>query len=153
MIKTIQLTAIGNALVDIQYFINDDMLTKLNIPKGEMRLVEAAQQQEIINLLSNEQHNKCSGGSATNTIDAFVKFGGKGAYLSCVGDDDNGTFYYNELKNSGILYKNNIISNTPTGTCLVLITPDGERSMLTCLSASKHFDTQHLDEELIAKAE
>ena len=151
--KTIQLTAIGNGLVDLQFRVSEEMLSTLSVVKGEMRLVEHQTQLTIINSLKNIVPNRCSGGSATNTIDAFAKFGGNAAYLTSVGDDANGKYYYNELKIDNIKFKNNIISNTPTGSCLVLITPDGERSMLTCLAASKEFSLEHLDEELIANAE
>jgi len=151
--KTIQLVAMGNALVDMQFRVSDELLKKLPVVKGEMRLVDEQEQISIINHLVNIIPNRCSGGSATNTIDAFAKFGGKAAYLTCVGDDANGKYYYNELKNDNILFKNNFIADVPTGTCLVLITPDGERSMLTCLGASKHFSIDHLDEELIASSE
>ena len=149
----IQLCALGNALVDMQFFVSDSMLEKLYIHKGEMRLVEMQEQLSIIKRLENIVPHRCSGGSATNTIDAFAKFGGKAAYLTSVGDDGNGIYYYNELGAINVVFKRNIIVGQPTGTCLILITPDGERSMLTCLAASKSFSLEHLDAELIKSSE
>jgi len=152
--KTIQLCAIGNGLVDMQYQVPDELFNSLNVPKGEMRLVENDEQNKIIELLNTTvKPNKCSGGSATNTVDAFAQFSGTAAYLTAVGDDENGKFYFQELAQCNIKYKNNVIKNTPTGTCLVLITPDAERTMLTCLAASKEFTLEHLDENLIAQSE
>ena len=152
--KTIQLCGIGNGLVDMQFRVSDAIITKLpNIAKSEMRLIEELEQISTISLLKNIVPNRCSGGSATNTLYAFAQFGGKGAYLTSVGDDGNGKYYYNELDSVGIKYKNNIIKDKATGTCLVLITPDGERTMLTCLAASQYFGLEHLDEELIATSE
>ena len=151
--KSIQLCAIGNGLVDMQYQVSDELFNLLNAPKGEMRLVENDEQNKKIELLNTIKPNKCSGGSATNTVDAFAQFGGTAAYLTTVGDDENGKFYFQELARCKIKYKNNVIKNTPTGTCLILITPDAERTMLTCLAASKEFALEHLDEELIAQSE
>ena len=152
--KSIQLCAIGNGLVDMQFQISDAIFNSLNVPKGEMRLVENDEQNKIIQRLNaTVKSNKCSGGSATNTVDAFAQFGGTAAYLTTVGDDENGKFYFQELEKHNIKYKNNVIKNSPTGTCLVLITPDAERTMLTCLAASKEFSLEHLDENLIANSE
>jgi len=151
--KTIQLCGIGNGLVDMQFRISDALIEKLNITKGEMRLVEELEQVSTISLLKNVVPHRCSGGSATNTLYAFAELGGVSAYLTSVGDDGNGKYYYDELNSVGIKYKNNVIPNKQTGTCLVLITPDGERTMLTCLAASQYFNTEHLDEELIASSE
>ena len=152
--KSIQLCAIGNGLVDMQYQVSDELFNSLNAPKGEMRLVENDEQNKIIELLNaTVKPNKCSGGSATNTVDAFAQFGGSAAYLTAVGDDENGKFYFQELEQCKIKYKKNVIKNAPTGTCLVLITPDAERTMLTCLGASKQFALEHLDENLIAQSE
>jgi sugar/nucleoside kinase (ribokinase family) len=152
--KTIQLCGIGNGLVDMQFRVTDALLEQLpNIEKSEMRLLDELEQISTISLLKNIVPNRCSGGSATNTLYAFAQFGGKGAYLTSVGDDGNGKYYYDELNNVGIKYKTNTIADKKTGTCLVLITPDGERTMLTCLAASQDFDVNHIDEELIATSE
>jgi sugar/nucleoside kinase (ribokinase family) len=168
--KNMQLCGIGNGIVDIQYKISDEFFNSLNLAKSEMRLIEQNELVQLLNKIikstensSNNKfsYNKCSGGSATNTIDAFAQFGiskfadfdGKAAYLTAVGNDENGNFYYSELENSKIKYKKNFIENSQTGICLVLITPDGERTMLTYLGASKNFAIENLDENLISQAE
>lgn len=151
--KNIQVCGIGNGVVDVQYQISDEFLNELDVPKGEMRLVNAEYHKELQEKLKNIKPNRCGGGSAGNTIDAFAKFGGKAAMLSAVADDENGKFYYSELDRLNIKYKNNLISEEPTGVCFVLITPDGERTMLTSLAASKYFSKKNLSEELIANAQ
>ena len=80
--------------------------------------------------------------------------GGKRCSISsCWRFDDNGKFYYKELEKYNIKYKKNIIDSDLTGVSFVLITPDGERTMLTALSASSRFSEEHLSEELISASE
>ncbi len=153
MQKNIKLCGIGNGIVDMQYKISEEELCSIAIPKGEMRLIDEEKQKQLFKKLSHIKPHISSGGSATNTIDAFAKYGGKAAFLTCVGDDDNGRFYYHQLKELGIDYKDNTIANTPTGACFVLITPDTERTMLTSLAASSHFAEQNISGELIAASE
>jgi sugar/nucleoside kinase (ribokinase family) len=151
--KDLQLCAIGNGLLDIQAGISDEEISQLGIAKGEMRLVDSSFQQEIINKLGNRKLHKSSGGSAANSIIAFSQFGGKAAYNTLLGNDEYGNFYHNEFKELGIEINNHKLQNIPTGTCLVLITPDSERSMLTCLSASSHLSKEHINEDLIKRSE
>ncbi len=150
--KNIDLCGIGNSLVDIQYEVSENELKELQIAKGEMRLVEADVQQDIIRKLKSKTPHKSSGGSAANTIIAFSQFGGKAAYMSKLGDDDFGNFYFNEFEDFGIILYSDRIKNDPTGTCLILITPDSERSMLTCLGASAKFGKVDLSNDLIEKS-
>ena len=80
--KNIQVCGIGNGVVDVQYQISDEFLNELDVPKGEMRLVNAEYHKELQEKLKNIKPNRCGGGSAGNTIDAFAKFGGKAAMLT-----------------------------------------------------------------------
>ncbi|TAL69725.1 MAG: adenosine kinase [Bacteroidetes bacterium] len=150
--KDIDLCGIGNGLLDIQYIVSDDLISKLNINKGEMRLVDSILQKEIIGNMAIPEENRASGGSAANTIIAFSQFGGNAAYNSKLGDDDYGKFYVKEFEDLGIVlhYSNSKIE--PTGTCLILISPDSERTMLTNLGASASFGADDLSEELIKRA-
>ncbi|MBQ6269330.1 MAG: adenosine kinase [Bacteroidetes bacterium] len=153
MNKNIQLCGIGNGIVDIQYQITEEELQSMHLPKSEMRLISS---QDAIDLHKKLQHikaNRCGGGSASNTIDAFAKFGGTAAMLTVVADDQDGQFFYNELEKNNIKYKNNILHGGITSTCNVLITPDGERTMLTALTASEHFSKEHISEDLIKESE
>ncbi|MGA2298585.1 MAG: adenosine kinase [FCB group bacterium] len=150
--KDIDLCGLGNALVDLQIEISDDVIASLETNKGEMRLVDSISQKKIIESLSHLKTHKSSGGSAANTIIAFSQFGGKAAYLTSLGDDEFGLFYSNEFLELGINLEASKHKTEPTGTCLVLITPDAERTMLTSLGASALFDVNNILEESIARS-
>ncbi|PKL86311.1 MAG: adenosine kinase [Ignavibacteriae bacterium HGW-Ignavibacteriae-1] len=151
--KDIQLLGLGNGLVDFQYELSDAEFAKLGLSRGEMRLVEDDVQSEILKSLAGKAMNRCSGGSAANTIIAFSQLGGKAAYKTVVGDDEFGRFYAEEFKKLGIILSAQTIAKTATGTCVVLITPDSERTMHTCLAATALFTEKNIDEELIKRAE
>ncbi|MFC2130592.1 adenosine kinase [Bacteroidota bacterium] len=156
--KTIELCGIGNGLVDIQVEINDAVISEFKLNKGGMQLAEIDRQKALIEKLegkrleSKEQH-KSSGGSAANTIIAFAQFGGKAAYNTVLGKDKLGKFYADEFTSLGIELIPNLDEASPTGTCLVLITPDTERTMVTALGASANFNKEQVLEELIAKSQ
>lgn len=150
--KDIDLCGLGNSLVDIQINVGDDIIKQLGLTKGEMLLVDELRQKEIISLLDDKNKNLCSGGSAANTIIAFAKFGGKAAYLSLLGDDEFGRFYANEFMQFEIELKASFLKTDKTGTCLVLITPDGERTMCTSLGATGKFSVNNLDENIIKRS-
>ncbi|MFA6572247.1 MAG: adenosine kinase [Bacteroidota bacterium] len=152
MQREIDVCGIGNALVDLQYQIEEKDIKTLGVHKGEMRLVDAHEQQEIISRLDAGKFNKCSGGSAANTIIAFSQFGGKAAYLTSLGNDELGKFYSQEFLDLRIELQTRFLDENPTGTCLVLITPDAERTMLTSLGASAKINTSNISEELIKKS-
>ena len=118
-----------------------------------MKLTDIDSQQRILSKLDASKINLCSGGSAANTIIAFAKFGGKAAYLSLLGNDSNGRFYAGEFNQLGIRLQADFLDNDPTGTCLVMITPDSERTMCTSLGATGKFSTANLDEEIIGASE
>lgn len=153
MKKNLQLTAIGNALIDLEYQIDYEVLDDLKLPKGEMRHTTHSHQKEIINKLNYKTFNQSSGGSAANTIISFRKFGGKSAYMTSLGNDDYGKIFKNEFLEHDIHLEAKIINSMPTGVCLVLITPDAERTMLTALGASSQFSIENLNEEIIKNSE
>ncbi|MBM2813362.1 MAG: PfkB protein [Ignavibacteria bacterium] len=153
MEKNIQLCGQGNGLVDVQYKISEEELKRLNIPKGRMCLVDSKEQVSVLKSLSNKEFNKCSGGSAANTIIAFSQFGGSAVYSCLLGDDEFGKFYAREFDELGIILNTKYIDPDLTGTCLVLITPDGERTMLTSLGATAKFAPENVNEELIQRSE
>lgn len=149
--KDIDLCGLGNGLVDLLYEVDFDDLEQLGLRKGEMRLVDSDLQQRLLQKLSGREYKICSGGSAANTIIAFSQFGGKSAYHTVVGDDDFGRFYVGEFKELGILLNAPMVDE-PTGTCIVLVTPDSERTMNTSLGATAHFGVEHLTPEYIRRA-
>ncbi len=126
---------VGNALVDIQVQVDAQFLSDHKIDKGVMTLVSAEQQSELLAQLDHLPRQTSSGGSACNTVVGVANYGGSAYYAGKVGDDQFGTFYQNELKELGIRSDLDPATGS-TGTVLVLITPDADRTMLTCLAES-----------------
>ena len=143
---------VGNALVDIQAKVADSVLTDLEIDKGVMTLVDDERQSNVIKALDGAPVHRCAGGSAANTIVALVEFGGSAAFVGKVGDDDTGKFFLKDIRDLGIAIDVNP-SESPTGTCAVLITEDAQRTMLTNLGASATLGVDDINEEHIKDSE
>ncbi len=147
---------IGAALVDTEIEVTDHDLQQLQVEKGLMTLVDEARQTELINHLQDHltASKRASGGSAANTIIAVSAFGGNAFYSCKVANDDNGQFYLNDLTNAGVDYQHNGEQvEGLTGKCLVLITPDAERSMNTFLGVSETVSVENLNTEAISQSE
>lgn len=147
---------IGAALVDTEIEVTDNDLQQLHVEKGLMTLVDEARQNQLVGHL--DQHltasRRASGGSAANTIIAVSCFGGKTFYSCKVANDDNGQFYLNDLAEAGVSYhQNGETVEGITGKCLVLITPDAERSMNTFLGVSETVSTANLNTEAISQSD
>ncbi|PCI43806.1 MAG: adenosine kinase [Proteobacteria bacterium] len=142
---------VGNAIMDLQVQCDDAFLEKNSIEKGVMTLTEPDRQQMVLDALSNHHINYCSGGSAANTIVGIADMGGTAAYASKTGDDGFGHQYLNELKELGI-DSHVQAGDGDTGTCVVLITPDAQRTMLTHLGVSVTLSESDICSDAIAKA-
>ncbi len=143
---------IGNAIMDLQLRVQDTLLGTLEVDKGIMTLVDSPRQNTILAGLDGQPVNRCSGGSACNTVVGIADFGGQTAYACKVGDDETGQQYLDELDQLGIDCH---VAPNPgeTGTCVVLITPDAQRTMLTHLGASTSLSVADVHEDEIAKAQ
>ncbi len=153
---TYHIYGIGAALVDTEIDVSDADLAQLGIDKGVMTLVDAARQQELIQYLSTHitHAKRASGGSAANSIIAASYFGAKAFYSCKVAADDNGDFYLRDMVNAGVACNKNDRGNDgETGKCLVLITPDAERTMLTHLGISETLCRNMLDHDAIARSQ
>ncbi len=139
-----KILGIGNALVDIITFLNDDHLLKeLSLPKGSMQLVDALVSKKIGSLTSGLKRHLASGGSAANTIHGLAKLGVKTGFVGAIGTDEMGDFFQQDMKNCGIsTYMHT--SQLPTGLAISLVSSDGERTFATYLGAA----TAILSEEL-----
>lgn len=146
---------IGNALVDTEFEVEDSFLIEHKVEKGLMTLVDDSRQDYLIGLINKDRIKKQSGGSAANTVIAVNQFGGKSFYSCKVADDDYGHFYMNDLKESGISTNLNgeELPEGTTGKCLVMITPDADRTMNTFLGISTTLDLNVLDERSLAASE
>lgn len=154
--KKYKVYGIGNALLDTEIQIHDEELGKLGVDKGLMTLIDNARRQELLNGLQGHliKASHASGGSAGNSMIATALFGGP-TFLSCnVADDADGDLYLSDLEAAGVDHplRGDRCSGA-TGKCLVLITPDAERSMSTCLGVSEALSIEQLDPRALENAE
>ncbi|MCS7045724.1 MAG: adenosine kinase [Gemmataceae bacterium] len=151
--REFQLCGLGNAIVDIFVEVSDAEFATLGFERGSMRLVELAEQKLLLQRFHDRDPRLVSGGSVANSVIAFSQLGGDAAFIGCVGDDRYGLFYASEFEELDIDIGNPVIVGAETGTCVVLITPDAERTMRTCLAVSSHLDAPHVDEQRIKNAD
>lgn len=143
---------VGNALVDIQARVSDDLVERLGFNRGAMTLVDGDVQNRVLGELDGAAVNRCAGGSAANTVIGAADFGGTGAYACKVGADALGNFFLSDMQKQGVSVK------TPTGagdtgTCVVLITEDAQRTMLTNLGVSATLGPNDVDEDEVRAAD
>ncbi len=156
MSKRYHVYGVGAALVDTEIEVTDADLAAMAVEKGVMTLVDEARQAQLLEHLSGHLvHSKrASGGSAANTIIAIAQFGGSTFYSCKVANDDHGQFYLHDLKAAGVdCHLDKEREHGVTGKCLVMITPDAERTMNTYLGISATLSTDDLSHEAIAAAE
>ena len=131
-----KILGMGNALTDILLQIdNDEVLFSLNLLKGGMQLINTERSQEINDAVSNYSKIMATGGSASNTINGITRLGMNGGFVGKIGKDDIGLFFTNDSVNNGV-QPHLLLSETPSGRCTVLVTPDSERTLCTYLGAA-----------------
>lgn len=142
--------AVGNALVDMEFSVTPEFLAENNVDKGLMTLIEEERQVELIeklNKLGSDEVKKQCGGSAANTVIAVSQFGGKSFYSCKVANDETGKFYLSDLGSNGVDTK--LTEQTAevgtTGTCLVMVTPDADRTMNTYLGITGSYSESEID--------
>ena len=147
-----QILGIGNAIVDVLCRVNDEFLIKNSLTKSTMKLIDEVEFQNLLTKLSIEE--TISGGSVANSIVGLSQLGNDVAFIGKVKDDDLGQKYEEGLKKENVNYlyskKNEPIS---TGSCLILITPDSERTMCTFLGTAGKISDHDINADYIKKAE
>lgn len=143
---------IGNGIVDKQVKITDSELEDLRLSKGFMELAEQAEQESILAYLGNRTHELHAGGSAANTMVGMAQMGGTVAYTCSLATDELGRHYAEDFAGLGIHLTGRPKLQAQTGLCLVLVTPDGERTMKTYLGASAQLSPDDIDEAVIAQS-
>lgn len=153
--KSYHIYGLGAALVDTEIEVSDEFLSSANIEKGLMTLVDESRQEELLQLMQDHMvgSKRSSGGSACNTIIAASYFGANTFYSCKVANDDNGQFFHHDTQAAGVTTKAEALPEGTTGKCLVMITPDAERTMNTFLGISETLDVADLNEEAIAESE
>lgn len=150
--KSIDVYAVGNALVDYEFEVSVAELERLGISKGVMTLIEESRHDELVGELQGEKHKRACGGSAANSLIAISQLGGK-AFLSCkVAQDEAGDFYTADLRQNNIQTNlaNDGRDEGKTGKCLVMITPDADRTMNTFLGITADVGPAELEEKALA---
>ena len=150
-IKSSIIFGVGNPLIDILINATDNDLDSLNMTKGTMELVTENRQQEILNYFANIQPIYSPGGSAPNTIIASSGLGISSYITGKIGKDEFGDKYLNRLNQYGV--RSGIVQgNGCTGSSIILVTPDGERTMNTHLGLCQEFCSNDLDVEILSKS-
>lgn len=147
--------AVGNALVDILSQVSEDFITQQKtehgMEKGAMTLVEETRAVDLYAQMP--QGIETSGGSAANTMAGFASFGGKGAFIGKVADDVLGKTYKADIQSLGVTFETTpLILGASTGRCMILVTPDADRTMNTFLGASVELSPIDVDQDIIASA-
>ena len=146
------LIGIGNALVDIEVRVDDSFIENLGLTKGGMTLYSAEDQDKVLQSLAGEPQKICSGGSAANTVHGLSVLGGNAYYLGRVASDKFGHHYTDDMQECGVGFPGPGAESNGTGTCVVLITPDTERTMLTNLGVSSALHPDNIDETILRGA-
>lgn len=153
--KKYNVYGIGNALVDIEFEVEEAFFKANEIEKGVMTLVDEERQTKLMNAIGGKRIKKQGGGSAANTMIGISQFGGTGYYSCKVANDEYGHFYMKDLAKAGLetnLNQANLEEGT-TGKCLVMVTPDADRTMNTFLGITASLDSSVIDEEAIKQSD
>jgi sugar/nucleoside kinase (ribokinase family) len=149
---TIDVVGIGNAIVDVLAQADDAFIAAEKVAKGTMTLIDEQRAQALYKRMG--PGIEASGGSAANTIAGVASLGGKSAYIGKVADDVLGKVFAHDLRAAGVQYNTQPLKGGPaTARCLILVTPDAQRTMNTFLGASVEFQPGDVDRDLIAAAQ
>jgi sugar/nucleoside kinase (ribokinase family) len=146
----LDVVGIGNALVDVLSHADEDEVTRQGLVKGTMHLVDEARARTLYEAMGPGV--EMSGGSAANTVVGVASFGGRAHYVGKVRDDQLGEVFGHDLRATGVGYDTpRATSGPPTGRCLILVTPDAQRTMSTFLGASVRLGPADVDRRLVAR--
>jgi len=149
--QKIDVLGIGNAIVDVLVEKPDAFLESHGLPKGGMTLIDADRAIEIYQEL--EDPRQCSGGSAANTLVGVASLGGAATYVGKVRNDSLGALFRSDIREAGVIFETAAAeSGPPTARCVIVVTPDAQRTMQTFLGISAELSVTDLDPEAIAAA-
>ncbi|MCW1382222.1 adenosine kinase [Novosphingobium sp. KCTC 2891] len=150
-VPTLDVIAIGNAIVDVMAPAEDADIERLGLAKGGMTLVDADRARALYDAMGPAR--EISGGSAANTLAGLAALGAKCAFIGQVADDQFGQVFAHDIRSGGIDFATPARGEEPpTAQCLIFVTPDGQRTMNTFLGASQFLPAAALDETVIASA-
>ncbi|HJV76850.1 MAG TPA: adenosine kinase [Paludibacter sp.] len=143
-----KILGMGNALTDILLQIDsDEVLSSLNLLKGGMQLINTERSEEISASVTNYAKKMATGGSASNTINGITRLGMNAGFVGKIGKDDIGLFFTNDSISNGV-QPHLLLSETPSGHCTVLVSPDSERTLCTYLGAACELEASDLKPEM-----
>ncbi|PHX68581.1 MAG: adenosine kinase [Cyanobium sp. Baikal-G2] len=151
MDKSYDVVGIGNAIVDVLVQADDDLIANFELTKGTMALVDEAQAERLY--ASVGPGLETSGGSAANTLAGVAQLGGRAGFIGRVRNDQLGGIFSHDIRSVGARFDTPAATEGPsTARCLILVTPDAQRTMCTYLGASVGLDPADLDLEMVAQA-
>ena len=147
-----KILGIGNAIVDVLCKVSDEFLLKHSLTKSTMKLIDEKEFKELISSL--EIAETISGGSVANSIVGLSQLGNEVGFIGKINDDDMGHKYENGLKKEKVsFFYNKKKEPIPTGSCLILITPDSERTMCTFLGTAGKINDNDVDEQIVKNSD
>ena len=147
-----KILGIGNAIVDVICKVNDQFITQNNLTKSTMKLVDEAEFKKLLSTLKIEE--TVSGGSVANSIVGLSQLGDKVGFIGKISDDDLGNKYEEGLKKENVqFFYSKKKESIPTGTCLILITPDSERTIITFLGIAGKINENDIDANAVKNSE
>ena len=151
--KVKRVYGIGNPLIDIIVSVEEQDILDLGIHKGTMALINKNRMTELLSLSKIKETSYSCGGSCPNTIIALAALGVNTTLAGKIGKDENGEIYTSKLRELNIEDELEVTDKEATGSTVILITPDSERSMNTFLGANRLYEASDVHEESVAKAD
>ena len=149
--REIDVLGIGNALVDVLSHETEEFVEKMGLNRGAMTLIDEERAHELYGAMGPGV--EISGGSAANTIVGVASFGGTAAYVGKVRDDQLGEVFTHDIRSTGVIFESPPASDgVTTGRCLIVVTPDAQRTMNTYLGVSAYLGPDDVDPDLVASA-
>ena len=148
----LDVVGIGNALVDVLAHEDDGFLVRHRLVKGAMALIDAESAEQLYAVMAPA--TEISGGSAANTMVGIASFGGRAAFVGRVRDDQLGAVFAHDIRAAGVTFDTTpAVDGVPSGRCLIVVTPDAERTLNTFLGAAAEIGPADIDPELIGAAQ
>ncbi|HIE49743.1 MAG TPA: adenosine kinase [Gammaproteobacteria bacterium] len=145
----IKIYGLGNALIDIEFNISEQDLTGVGIPKGGMKHISSKEKELLLEKFQDYEISRTPGGSIANSLSAAAIHGATASFSGSIGKDKEGIEFLKSLKGLDNFTK---YSKRSTGVCIILITPDGERTMASCLDANLDLTPECLDDNKLKQS-
>jgi sugar/nucleoside kinase (ribokinase family) len=151
-VSSLDVVGLGNAIVDVIAHADDAFLEQRGLNKGAMTLIDAEQAEALYDAMGPGVES--SGGSAANTMAGIASLGGRPAFFGKVSDDQLGAVFAHDIRSIGVAFEPTVADDAaPTGRCLVMVTPDAQRTMQTFLGAAAELGPDDIEENIVRAAQ